>query len=189
MGRQIGFYATVEDEADLLAEIRRLGGCILPAILPDPTPVVFESWPSPETCPRWDEMCTALLRHTAGLRTYHNRDWRVDLDNSNAVELSRCYQVADAISDGRLWAEMYSYLWDPELEIEVRTPKPPEFKHYFEALGRWIRKQWTRDPGMQRYCGPGAVEFVRAGGTLEQGLARPVSSRFGPASLQRSNGP
>ena len=86
--------------------------------------------------------------------------YRIDALRMPVLEFTSSFHAKwegkPALGQGRLYGN-----FNPDLR------KPPEFEQWYEALVRWIRKNFHRSPAnLGGYVGPTAYEFYQQGGYL-----------------------
>jgi len=87
--------------------------------------------------------------------------YTIDDDRSSVVQFMRSGLRDKSIYKGRIWAEL-KYL---DRENMVLLPKEAEFSAWYDAVAKWIRKNYKRLEHLI-YAGPGALKLIEEGFTL-----------------------
>jgi len=169
MGRQINFFATLDDETAFCEFLLSTPGVsMLPArtnALPPPRLVP----PLPRECPQ--PLDRSLVLWNANLFAgpeyvkHHIGFFYTAGSQEGGIEFTRSIQDRNIIRAGRLWASVRGrFLYN--LDGTVRDPeKKRQFDSWLNSLFGWIRKRYVKYADLF-YIGPGAVHFQEMGGKL-----------------------
>ena len=164
MGRKLDFYMLPEDEAALLAAIRKRGDVVLVAektTTPVPRPLAeFPKQPAREArqgLVLWNRSITDGLLITK----LDDDSYAVDKASSEVIEVVPCELVDGELRSGRIWAEPRRR----DERFRRPVPKSMAFLKWYESIAQWIRTHSTRDERGARVAA-GARAWAEAGGKL-----------------------
>jgi hypothetical protein len=100
------------------------------------------------------------------------RYYRVNQLNTATLEFTPSFNATwegkPGLGQGRLFGNFEPYLGKPE-----------DFEKWYEALVRWIRKNYHKNPrGTSGYVGPAAYAFYRDGGYLLPNFLPPMTKEW-----------
>ena len=159
------------DELAFYDRIRELGGCLVRLRSKTSIPVFVERLDPVESGFFPPELCIVHREDVARIRTWEVSglgEYHVDEDNSPVIQFHRSRIQGFTLFRGRIWAQMYSCLWAPELNDEVFEAKGERFERFYNSIARWLRRNYRRDPRYGFYCGPAAWEWFMKDGQLSQ---------------------
>jgi len=154
-----------EDEESFLQYLRSSGDLvILPTTSPssDFAPIAFLPEPTEDEATRKFWLQNSAVGLPVVTEYVPEKSWYViDGFQSPVVEFQRSWMVSHMMLAGGIRADM-NYL-DSDKGDLVR--KPVEFRHWFESIQNWIRKNFFHLT-LLTYVGPGAEKFENEGGIL-----------------------
>lgn len=166
MGRQFRFHMALEDERWFFDYVYGVGGVILPGwplqnvnnamVTRVPDPFEHSGWWSVYLCPSGLQ---SEVRHRFVERQAH---YVLDGTASPVIEMTRSIPGEDSIMAGRLWCS-FEY-WEGSSLVK----KPPQLRTFFDSLTRHLRRTCTRNPELDTYVAPKAIERSLAGIRLLQ---------------------
>ncbi len=169
MGRQIQLHMLPDDCKALLEFVQ------------DRDPVVIAKWdsdvaaiePASEPCKYTGAMCLWNRSIVSALKREFIPDskygpyYRVDYSLA-VLEMSACqmtdWEGAPALIQGRVYAGSQ----DPR----------PEYKSWFDAIARWVRKRYFKNGGLDGYVSPSVREWQASGGILLPMFKPPVTAEW-----------
>lgn len=170
MGRQTQLHMLPEDCRQFVKFLR------------ERDPVVVTTWYSAETgdvedirepwvqdghyC-LWNQSLLHSLRREATGKNFNVDFASPVIEFSYGAQLVERWEGRAALLQGRIWASF---------ETESK-----EFERWYNAVVRWIRKNFVRDPGVGfdiGFVGPAAYEWFKDGGLLMPGFQPPVSEAW-----------
>jgi len=163
--KQLVLYMSKEDEESFLQYLRSSGDLvILPTTSPssDFAPIAFLPEPTEDEATRKFWLQNSAVGLPVVTEYVPEKSWYViDGFQSPVVEFQRSWMVSHMMLAGGIRADM-NYL-DSDKGDLVR--KPVEFRHWFESIQNWIRKNFFHLT-LLTYVGPGAEKFENEGGIL-----------------------
>lgn len=165
MGRQIRFHMLPEDQDTFLLFVKADGRVAVVDGLDPGTPAVrpIEDIPTDriQVLYLWNRRFLPVLRREPLGESARYYKYHIDSSRLPLLEYSTClkseWEGRPALIQGRLYGDFYP-----------SRNKPPEFEKWYEKLGRWIRKNYKKNPAkiLGGYVGPAAYEFYENGGYL-----------------------
>jgi hypothetical protein len=157
--RQINFYLTPVDQADLVKQFGQLGECaLIKSIAEGDHPELLETAEVTNLAherlqiflARPDELEEILLKKLENLS-------HVDVVRSPVVEFDRCHQTKEKLGRGRL------YYVSSYFEHRVLVSKHHSFVEWANALFKIVRGTLKKDPNSFFYFGAEALKLKEAG--------------------------
>lgn len=168
MGRQINFYMLPEDEEEFVAYVLSQKKDILMVVGHSETasPKIIENLPATFSEGNWNPIYFWDRNVNGELKAEYIKTqgyFLVDSSASPVVEFIRCFVQDNLLLRGRIWAEIK--YWNGDKSIY----KGKEFENWFNALARWIRRNYQKISKVE-YLAPRAAEWHRRGGMLKGAL-------------------
>ncbi len=156
MGKQIAIRTSPEDRARFENHIASLGGLLLSATHPGPTPIILQGSAGVEQKFKGNfwlclgvELGDVVLRHVDA-QGY----WMVDQISSPVVEYTSLKQDGQGIGDGRLYVATGHYVG------EEWVAWSPQFIGLADSAFTWVRRNFKRSGGVGPYVGPEAARML-----------------------------
>ncbi len=171
MGRQIHFYMLPEDRDAFLHFVRERDSVAVIVRDSDSAEVEFAAarHNSDKTLCLWNrELFPRLRRKWIPEPGYY----RIDTLKTPVLEFTPSFTATwegkPGLGQGRLFGNFEPYFG-----------KPPDFEKWYEALVRWIRKNFRKSPASTGgYVGPAAYEFYNSGGYLLPNILPPRTKEW-----------
>ncbi len=179
MGKQIRFYALLEDEKifwDFVQSIpnttrlhfRSSQPCIGSFVVPwdlEHLQLVFREYfvancdlgviESFVKSKRFRIYCEETLNYVEGENYF-----RIDTDGPVIEFTSSFIRDDDKLTQGRIWTDLY------RLEDNLFIYKGDDFKNIYDTLVKWIRKNFKKIKGVDGYFGQEALTWYESGGKI-----------------------
>jgi hypothetical protein len=172
MGRQILFHMLPRDCEEFLAVLQQRDPIVITSFSSETSEIEDLSQSacsSRETLCLWNQPLLPRLERTRIERANGKSYFRIS-ESLPVLEMSTSHQCEwdgkPALTQGRVWGS-----------FQDRTPG---FESWYEAIARWIRKNYIRNPinGLDGYVSPAVVEWHRCDGILLPMLVPPVTPEW-----------
>jgi hypothetical protein len=166
VGKQVGFYMSLEDEAEFVRFVKSTGDVsVLPARSPSPQFQDVEVLPEPLKSDHW--YVFYLFNRDVSSRLViqpipQHGQYDVNSSVSSVIEFLRTRPEGNRMHPGRIWAD-FRYFDENRMTFVM---KEPAFAKWYERIARWIRRNFEYlEP--HGYVGPTARKRISNGMVLD----------------------